>query len=224
MPVWFEHGGPVMYLLLGCSIIAFGVIVERLLFWWRERRRLNRREIDRFFNTIHEGNLPEARSMAEETANPVLQSMVRALGHTDDPHMHALHEALELEIDRTFDRTRAYLGVLDTIVALAPLLGIFGTVIGIIESFNVIGMTAAPDPAAVGAGLAEALITTAAGLGVAMPSLIFHSLFESLSERHVTWLEKYHREFEIHSEELGIETTAEEGGSGREGTPAPASA
>ncbi len=223
MPAWFEHGGPVMYLLLVCSVIALGVIVERLWFWWAERRRLDRGEIDRFFKTIHEGDLEKARSMAEQAANPVLQSMVRALGHTDDPHMHALHEALELEIDRTFDRTRAYLGVLDTIVALAPLLGIFGTVIGIIQSFNVIGMSGAPDPAAVGAGLAEALITTAAGLGVAMPSLIFHSLFESLSDRHVAWLEKYHREFEIHSEELGLETSGK-GGPAREGDPAPTSA
>jgi biopolymer transport protein ExbB len=206
---WIQQGGPVMYLLAGCSFIALAVIIERLIFWWRERRRMDRKEIDRFFNTIHEGKLEEARAMARETSHPVLTSMVRALGHRDDPRMHALHEALELEIDRAYERTRSYLSILETIVSLAPLLGIFGTVLGIIESFEVIGMSSAPDPQAVGAGLAEALITTATGLGIAMPSLIFHNFFLRLSNRHVGWLEKYHREFEIHSDELDVDPPEE---------------
>jgi len=94
---------------------------------------------------------------------------------------------------------------LDTIATLTPLLGIFGTVLGIIESFQVIGMSTVPDPQAVGVGLAEALITTAAGLAVAMPSLIFHNMFQSMSERHISRLDKFHREFEIHSEEIESE-------------------
>lgn len=209
MMYWIQQGGPVMYLLAGCSLIALAVTIERTIFWWRERARMDRTEINRFFDTIHEGELDEARDMAQETSHPVLSSMVRALGHGDDPRMHALHEALELEIDRAYDRTRSYLSILETIVSLAPLLGIFGTVLGIIESFQVIGMSSAPDPQAVGAGLAEALITTATGLGIAMPSLIFHNFFLRLSKRHVAWLEKYHREFEIHSGELDVERAEE---------------
>lgn len=203
---WFYSGGPVMYLLLACSVVAGTIIVERVLFWVREKNRVDMEEIDRFFELVHDGELGEARTLAERTDNPLFQSMLRALGHGQDPKMHAVHEALELEIEKALDRTRTFLPGLETIATLSPLLGIFGTVLGIIESFNVLGASTVPDPRAVGAGLAEALITTAAGLAVAMPSLIFHNLFASMSEQHVTRLDKFHREFEIHSEEIDPDT------------------
>lgn len=206
---WFYQGGPVMYLLLACSVIAGTIVIERSLFWLREKSRVDLSEIDRFFEHIHAGEVAPARELAEDTGNPLFKSMIDALGHGNDPRMHAVHEALELEIEKALDRTRAYLVGLDTIATLSPLLGIFGTVLGIIESFNVIGAAAIPDPQAVGVGLAEALISTAAGLAVAMPSLIFHNFFMSLSEKHVSKLDKYHREFEIHSDEIEPSKTNE---------------
>lgn len=196
------HGGIVMYLLVGCSIIAFTIIVERLWFWWRERQRANMDQLHTFFDHIHEGNLDRARELADRKNNPLLESMTKALGHSNVARTHALHEALELEIEKAINRTQRYLAGLDTIATLSPLLGIFGTVLGIIQSFQVIGMTSVPDPQAMGSGLAEALLTTAAGLAVAMPSLMFHNLFLSMSERHISRLDKFHREFEIHSEDI----------------------
>ena len=109
----------------------------------------------------------------------------------------ALHDALELEVDATVERTRVSLAALDTCITLAPLLGIFGTVTGIIGSFNLIGQTAIADPQAVSAGIAEALITTAAGLTIAMPALVAYNLFLTFSDRVAFRLEKYAREFEI---------------------------
>lgn len=204
---WFFQGGPVMYLLFGCSLVAVTIIIERTIFWVREKNRVDLSEIDQFFEYIHSGELQQVRQLAQQTGNPLFQSMIEALGHGKDPRMHAVHEALELEIEKALDRTRAYLVGLDTIATLTPLLGIFGTVLGIIQSFNVIGASSIPDPQAVGVGLAEALISTAAGLAVAMPSLIFHNFFMSLSEKHISQLDKYHREFEIHSEEIESEDT-----------------
>jgi len=202
MSTIMNQGGPVIYLLLVCSIIAITIIVERLFFWWRERRNANVEQLETFFDHVHRGEIDKARKIANDNENPLLDSMLSALNHSEDPRMHAMHEALELEIERALDRTRAYLGGLDTIATLTPLLGIFGTVLGIIQSFQVLGQSGVPDPQAVGAGLAEALITTAAGLAVAMPSLIFHNFFLSLSEKHVSRIDKFHREFEIHSQEL----------------------
>jgi biopolymer transport protein ExbB len=202
MPDWMIAGGPVMWLLGFCSLITLTIVIERFLFWWREQRRVSIDEFETFIDHVHEGRVDDARTMAQSSENPLLNSMIDALGHGNDPRMHALHEALELEIEHAMDRTRSYLTGLDTIATLSPLLGIFGTVLGIIQSFNIIGQQSMPDPQAVGAGLSEALITTAAGLAVAMPSLIFHNFFQSLSERHVARLDKYHREFEIHAEEI----------------------
>ena len=203
-----NQGGPVMYLLGLCSVIALTIILERFWFWWRERSRARVEDLQEFFDSIHEGSVEEARDLADHKQNVLLDAMMNALGHSADPRMHALHEALELEIEKAIDRTRRYLVGLDTIATLSPLLGIFGTVLGIIESFQVIGMSTVPDPQAVGAGLAEALITTAAGLAVAMPSLIFHNMFQSMSERHISRLDKFHREFEIHSEEIESEESS----------------
>lgn len=213
MPEWLSAGGPVMWLLGFCSLVSLTIVIERFIFWWRERRRVSIDEFETFIDHIHEGKMEKARSMAQSSQNPLLNSMIDALGHGEDPKMHALHEALELEIEHALDRTRSYLTGLDTIATLSPLLGIFGTVLGIIQSFNIIGQQSVPDPQAVGAGLSEALVTTAAGLAVAMPSLIFHNFFQSLSERHVARLDKYHREFEIHSEEIKT-TTTEDGEAG----------
>lgn len=200
-----QQGGPVIYLLGICSVVAVTIVLERAWFWWKERRYSRIEQLQEFFDEIHDGEVEEARRLAERSENRLLDSMLGALGHSQDPRMHALHEALELEIEKAIDRTRRYLVGLDTIATLSPLLGIFGTVLGIIESFQVIGMSTVPDPQAVGAGLAEALITTAAGLAVAMPSLIFYNFFQSMSERHISRLDKFHREFEIHSEEIESE-------------------
>ena len=108
-----------------------------------------------------------------------------------------LSEALSLEIDNTIEKTRRSLSVIDTCVTLSPLLGIFGTVTGIIKSFELLGRSGMTDPHAVSAGIGEALITTAAGLAIAMPSLIFYNFFISKSEHLTFRLEKYAREFEI---------------------------
>ncbi|MBI4227816.1 MAG: MotA/TolQ/ExbB proton channel family protein [Candidatus Omnitrophica bacterium] len=188
----FIKGGPVMWPLLGCSIAALALIAERAAFWWRFRRQAQAGEIAQFFEQVRHGRLKEILR-GREAANPIVQTLARALGHGD----RALHDALELEVDATVERTRASLAGLDTCITLAPLLGIFGTVTGIIGSFNLIGQTAIADPQAVSAGIAEALITTAAGLTIAMPTLVCYNLFLTFSDRIAFRLEKYAREFEI---------------------------
>lgn len=188
----FIKGGPVMWPLLGCSVAAVALIAERAAFWWRFRRQADEAETARFFESARHGRLKEILR-ARETANPIVQTLARALTHGD----RALHDALELEVDATVERTRVSLAALDTCITLAPLLGIFGTVTGIIGSFNLIGQTAIADPQAVSAGIAEALITTAAGLTIAMPALVAYNLFLTFSDRVAFRLEKYAREFEI---------------------------
>ena len=98
-----------------------------------------------------------------------------------------------------------YLGVLNTMVSLAPLLGIFGTVLGIIESFQLLGDASLIDPVAASGGLAQALITTAFGLGIAMPSLIAYKIFESQSAQLRYELETRCTELEL---SLGLEPSA----------------
>jgi biopolymer transport protein ExbB len=94
------------------------------------------------------------------------------------------------------------MGVLDTMITVAPLLGIFGTVTGIIQSFEALGAAGVDRPAEVTAGIAQALITTAAGLAIAILSVIPYNFFDSLCEQAALRIEKYATSLEIVYEKL----------------------
>jgi biopolymer transport protein ExbB len=99
-------------------------------------------------------------------------------------------------------RMHKYMGVIDTMITVAPLLGIFGTVIGIILSFEALGSAGIEHPQAVTAGIAQALITTAAGLGIAILSVFPYNYFNSRVENAALAIEKYATSLEIVYEKL----------------------
>ncbi len=180
-----------MWPLLGCSILAVTLIAERLIFWGQHRKRLDAEELDRWLEQIRHGRLKEALKSGRESRHPVIQALSGALKHGDRP----LSDALALSVDEADGKTRETLPGLDTAITLAPLLGIFGTVTGIVKAFDLLGR-ASPTPQAVSVGIAEALITTEFGLGIAMPALVFYNLFLTLSDRFAFRLERYAQEFE----------------------------
>ena len=188
-----QKGGPVMYPLLVCSFLAVAFIAERLLFWWQQNRHANLKEIEQFIETLRHGRIKEMLQLGHKTKNPVIQTLIASLSHGDK----VLRDALELELDKAIEKTQRTLRGIDTIITISPLLGIFGTVTGIIQSFNILGQVSITNPQAVSAGIAEALITTAAGLAIAMPSIVFYNFFLAQSERFAFRLEKYTSEFEI---------------------------
>ncbi len=188
---WFLRGGPVMWPLLICSVLGVALIVERLLFWVQHRQRNTTEELDRWLEQIRHGHLKEALQAGKKSRHPAIRALQGALKHGDRP----LPDALALSIDEADEKTRETLPGLDTVITLAPLLGIFGTVTGIVKAFDLLGH-ASPTPQAVSVGIAEALITTEFGLGIAMPALVFYNLFLTLSDRFAFRLERYAHEFE----------------------------
>lgn len=190
---FIQKGGPVMYPLLVCSFLAVAFITERSLFWWQQRRRFCPTEIDRFLEHLRHGHLKEMLKKGEESREPIVRTLTASLTHGEK----VLHDALGLEVDRAVETTQRGLRAIDTVITLSPLLGIFGTVTGIIQSFDLLGQTSIADPQAVSVGIAQALITTAAGLAIAMPSIIAYNFFLSQTERFAFRLEKYAYEFEI---------------------------
>jgi biopolymer transport protein ExbB len=188
-----EKGGFVMYPLILCSIIALTFVIERFIFWSADMKGSESGEIENYLEHLRRGNDKEFLRNAQASKNPIAITLARSLSHGEK----TLSEALSLEIDLTVEKTRRSLTVLDTCVTLTPLLGIFGTVTGIIKSFELMGGVGFADPHAVSAGIAEALLTTATGLAIAMPCLIFYNYFSAKSDRFTFRLEKYAREFEI---------------------------
>jgi len=169
MLIFFQKGGPLMWPLLLCSLVSVTITLERLLFWWRVGRRRDDHAADGIIEAVESGQEPAAPSRGDYATHVLLS----ALEHRE----HGLTEALQTSAQDEIARMRRGLGVLDTIITLAPLLGILGTVMGIIESFDVLAEAGIGDPRAVTGGIAKALITTAAGLSVAIVTLIPYNAF-----------------------------------------------
>lgn len=169
---WFLKGGPVMWPLLLCSIIALAVIIERLLFWLAETRSRDQALVHRMLHLTERGLFDEARAGGQESRDAVARILVNGLSH----HHFSLEGALDVAVQAELKRMKRSLTVLDTIITVAPLLGIFGTVTGILVAFGSLEGRI-PDPKIVSAGIAEAIITTVAGLAIAIPTVIAYNYF-----------------------------------------------
>lgn len=167
---WFIKGGPVMWPLLLCSVVALGVSVERILFWIQERRTRDTARIHKLLHLTERGLLEEAAREAKASRDPVARILVNGLSH----HHFSLEGALEVGIQAELKRMKRYLGVLDTVITVAPLLGIFGTVTGILVAFGALEGRI-PDPKIVASGIAQAVITTVAGLAIAIPTVVVYN-------------------------------------------------
>lgn len=194
----FIEGGPVMYPLLACSILALTVIIERSIFWIREDMRRDRTMVDDVMGLCQKGDWEAVRKKVSDSRDFVIKILVNGIVHRE----FSMTKAMETAAADEMKRMRQYLGVLDTMITVAPLLGIFGTVIGIINSFDIIGTSGVEHPQAVTSGIAQALITTASGLGVAILSVFPFNYFNSRVENAALAIEKYATSLEIVYEKL----------------------
>ena len=170
----FNQGGPVMWPILIVSIVGLTVVIERV-FWWTGRWfRRDPKRIEKVFTAIEVGDVAEASRLSRDSRDPVLRMMWNGLNHQHASLQGALQVAAGIEIKRA----GRFLVVMDTLVTLAPLLGLLGTVTGLIKAFGALGNEEIAVVAVTG-GIAEALIATACGLGIAIFSLIPFNFFTS---------------------------------------------
>jgi len=180
-------GGPVMWPLLACSVVALAVVFERLLFWLSVGIRKNQPLINRIFTLTEAGDFDTAIGEGEGSKCLVVRILTSGLAHRNYGLVQSLEAAAMFEIEKM----KRSLSVLDTIITLAPLLGILGTVTGIIGSFDLLGAAGLEDPKAVTGGIAQALITTAAGLAIAIVALLpYNALVRKVEKvtRHIEQL------------------------------------
>jgi biopolymer transport protein ExbB len=163
----FEKGGPIMWPLLIASILALGTVIERLIFLMFERWRRDPKALDAFFTAVGKGATDEAIRIGNASKYFVVRSLAYALGHKETSLASAVLYAQQKELKRY----RRGIPILDTVITLAPLLGLLGTVTGMMGSFSLIGGDL-NSPGAITGGIAEALIATAFGLGIAITSLL----------------------------------------------------
>lgn len=162
-----EKGGPIMIPLLIASVLALGTVLDRLVFLLNEWRKRDRKNLERFLNAITRQDLAAARAISANSKDFV----VRVLAYGLERPKGSITSALTFAQEREIKRFRQGIPVLDTIITLAPLLGLLGTVTGMMGSFSLIGGELGA-PGAITGGIAEALIATAYGLGIAITCLI----------------------------------------------------
>jgi biopolymer transport protein ExbB len=161
-------GGPVMWPLLAASLVAVSVVIERLLFILLEKGKRNADAVEAVLKLAEKGRVDEARQLAEKSQDFVVRAVGFALQHDHGSFANAMLRGARREL-RRFSRG---LSALDTIVTLAPLLGLLGTVTGMIHAFGLLGNQTLDTPTAITGGIAQALIATAFGLGIAITALI----------------------------------------------------
>lgn len=163
----FIHGGPIMWPLLLASIAAFTVVFERIVFILNENRKRSRRKMEEFFGRCEAHDIEGAISVSKTTKDFIVRTLGYALEHRET----SLNSALVFASTTAMKRFNRGLMVLDTVITLAPMLGLLGTVTGMMASFESLGGDNS-NPTAIMGGISEALIATAAGLVIALVCLL----------------------------------------------------
>jgi biopolymer transport protein ExbB len=183
-------GGIVMIPLLICSLISLALTIERILFWAKLKSREVLREI---LTHVEQGEFDQALKLGKTSQQPIARVMAAGIAHRNPAPAKAMEAAAQAEIPVLKRR----LGVLDTIVTLAPLLGLLGTVVGMIGSFDVMADVGIGQPHAITGGVAEALIATATGLLIAILTLVSYNYFTARAEREMDQMEHFSSSLEL---------------------------
>ncbi len=170
-------GGPAMWMLLILSVVAIAIVIERLL----------------FFSSQHSDSKGLLRALGQKIAADDLSGAIKVCQQNKgmlpkilefglkrgEKNRADITDALSIALMEHLNSLERNLGIIGTIAVISPFVGLFGTVLGIIRAFQDIALKGNSTPAVVAAGVSEALITTAAGLFVAVVSVIFFNYFKS---------------------------------------------
>jgi biopolymer transport protein ExbB len=188
----FQKGGPIMWPLLCASILALGTVLERVFFLVNERRKRDQAAMDQLFASVERGDTAGAIASGKRSKYFV----ARALGYALEHKQHSLPNALLYAQSQELKRFKRGIPILDTVITLAPLLGLLGTVTGMMGSFKLIGGDLSA-PGAITGGIAEALIATAFGLGIAITALIPFNILNSKLDEASHELEQAAKQLEL---------------------------
>ncbi len=174
-----EKAGIIGYVLLGFSVVSLAIIIEKLV-TLRISRLVPKDDLRLLVDFLSEGNVGDAVELCKKRRSLLSLIVLDALKNIGEPTRENFLHAFEVTARRYFIELERGLPLLATIAATSPLLGLVGTVLGMIKIFGVltVGNTAIGNPQQLSAGIAEALLTTVIGLFVAIPALIMYNLFQ----------------------------------------------
>ncbi len=182
-----KAGGFLMWPIIACSVISVAIVLERL--WaYQTRKVIPDYLLAQIWQLHQKGEISAAHIATIRDGSPL--GRILAAGLVNRAHSREImKESIEEEGRQVVHELDRYLNSLGTIAAISPLLGLLGTVIGMIKVFTAITSAGVGNPGVLAGGISEALITTAAGLSVAIPALIFHRYLSGRVDRLVISME-----------------------------------
>ncbi len=168
----FVEGGWVMWPILATFFLALCVLLDRAIWWLRLNSTLQSANQDTACNAIGTGDFAAAWQLTQNTSDPYLKNLREGMTHAHT----SMLAAMQLDATHLIEKSEARMWVISTIITLAPLLGLFGTVVGLMGSFNFVGNEQLAVTKVTG-GIAEALIATACGIAIAILCLLPYNFF-----------------------------------------------
>ena len=187
-----------MYPLLACSIVVLTVIIESIFFCMRIDMRHSQALINDVLDLCRMGDWEAVRLKTRNSKDYIIRILVTGILHREFSMTRAMESLAADEVRKM----QQFMNIIDTMITVSPLLGILGTVTGVISSFDAIGSSGIDHPQLITAGLAEALVTTAAGLIIAIFAVFPYNYFNSRIENAVLNIERYATSLEIVYEKL----------------------
>jgi biopolymer transport protein ExbB len=177
----FHHGGPIMWPILIVSLVGLTVVAERIIFLVRESTTREPEVVEKILERVENGDFDGAIELGKRSKDFVARILTYALTHKDQ----SLHNAFIRASNNELKRFQQGAAVLDTVITAAPLLGLLGTVTGMMATFGALGTSGdvASGASAIMGGIGEALIATACGLAIAIIGLVPYNILNSQAEQ-----------------------------------------
>jgi biopolymer transport protein ExbB len=189
---YFLRGGIMMYPLFLASVLALAIVINKIQVL--SRARTGEKELmGRIKGLVNQKRVEQAVAVCNNSKGPVASILKAGLSQYDKGQKE-MEDAFEAQASEEVPILESYLPALATIAAVSTLMGFTGTVIGMIRAFDSIAAASATSPAIVASGISEALITTATGLLIAIPTLLFYRYFVHRVDRFVSEIERYCKE------------------------------
>jgi len=208
-----KAGGWLMLPIIICSILAVAIIVER--FWSLQRKKIAPKHlVAQVWHWAKANDLDEVKVNHLKNSSPLGKVIAAGLINRHHPR-EIMKESIEDAGRHIVPELERFLNTLGTIASITPLLGLLGTVVGMIDVFAAIIEHGVGDPATLAGGISKALITTAAGLSVAIPALMFSRYFKghvneliiTMEQEALKLIEVMHGEREIDADdEISLES------------------
>ena len=174
--------------LLISSIIAITIIVDRFIYFTKVKAQDNSLA-PKLLSLVRDREIKAAIALCETTRTPLSNIIISGL-----KNINISKESMQSESNKELPKLERFISTLSTISTIAPLLGLLGTILGMIQSFAVISIVGSGKPTVLASGIANALLTTACGLIIAIPSVIFYNYFDNIINNRILFMENFSNE------------------------------